>query len=164
MADGEISKGVLALLDIETLNKDTTIEEGKTDRAFHEQAATFAYYASIAFKAQRQAAAKKMVMKITEARLDHQLREAAISEAASDADGAEGKLKGGKGKLTERQIEQAIARDSAYVAAQIAYNDAVAVANLCNNALEALQQRRDMLIQIGANVREEMKGTMLMKH
>jgi hypothetical protein len=162
MPETEISKGVSSIIDIEGFKNDVQIDEN-LDKAYKEQAATFAYYATKAFEAQRQAAAKKLMMSITEAKLDRKLREDAI-HAAAEGEESDAKLKAGKGKLTEKQIEQAIARDPAYVAAQIAFNDASAVASMCNNALEALRQRRDMIIGLGASAREEMKGALALKN
>ena len=127
-------------------------EDVKTDltnltKSFADQAELFAYYATLKRQAIEQTGQKELARDVTRSNLDKQIRELAA------ADGR---------KTTEAAIEQEILRDPKYVAAQIEVIQSKGIENLCKDALAALEQRRDMLIQIGADAREDMKGQLRM--
>jgi len=132
----------------ETLHVDLEIKPAELDAAFRGQASLFAHYGEKHVEMMRQEARAKMMLEVTEAKLDKQLRDEAAAASA---------------KITEKQIEQAIARTGDYVKALNAYNEAKAAAELAKVGVEAFRQRRDMLIQIGANDRQEMKGDLVMR-
>jgi hypothetical protein len=138
-------------IDLDQFQKDVEIG-GDLDQGFRKQAGLFAHYAVQHYRAVRQEASAKILMEVTEAQVDKELRDDAIGDDTKPAK-----------KITDKSVEASIARDIRYVKAQRAYNEAKALASLANNALEAFKQRRDMLIQLGASEREEMKGEMSMR-
>lgn len=132
----------------EEFARDVKINVHDLSKHFCEQATLFAYYATKAHQAQTFADGKKQLMGVANAQIAKSIRD----EAA-----AEGK------KITEAAIAQAIEIHPDYVRARRTYNEAQGIADLAKTYLEALKQRRDMLIQLGAKQRDEMKGDMSMK-
>lgn len=59
------------------------------------------------------------------------------------------------GKVTEKVIESNILTDARYVAMQNKYLDAVENTGVLRAACEAMRQRKDMLVQLGAQRRAE---------
>jgi len=132
----------------EELKADLAFSDADLHTAMMKQAPLFAHYASIAARAQKQADDMKMILEITEGKVDKDLR----NQAAAAGE-----------KITEASLSKALVRSSKYVEALRRYNDARMIADLARNALEAFKQRRDMLVQIGVTQREEMKGDLLIK-
>lgn len=136
-----------SFVDPEQFSKD--IEIGlDLDNAFRQQAALFAYYAGKAYAAQAHADGKKQVVSLRRAQIAKQIRDRLADE-------------GKKG--TEAAIEQEIEVNPDYARARREHNEAQGVADYAKVCLEGLKQRRDMLIQLGANAREESKGDMGMR-
>lgn len=127
----------------EELKKDVGFSDNDLSSAMMGQAPLFAHYAVQSAMAQKQADDAKMIMEITEAKVDKAIRD-------RNAETGE--------KTTEAALGKAILRDATYIKAITEYNHARMIADLAKNALEALKQRRDMLVQIGVAQREEMKG------
>lgn len=121
---------------------------GDIDAAFRDQASLYAYYAERHQIALRQAAAKDIMLKVQEAKIGKELRDAAALAGE---------------KITEKHIEQSTILDRRYVVAKLELNDAQGIAELTKGCLESLKQRRDMLIQIGASDREDRKGDLAMR-
>jgi hypothetical protein len=132
--------------DAETLGTDLDISQNDLDGAFRGQAGLFAHYGQKHVEMMRQEARAKMMLEVTEAKLDKQLRDEAAAASA---------------KITEKQIEQGIARSPDYIKAVYAHNEAKAAMALASVAVESFKQRRDMLIQIGASERQELKGDLI---
>jgi predicted CoA-binding protein len=65
-------------------------------------------------------------------------------------------------KITEKSVEAEVKLHPEYIKVVVAYNEADAMLDMIKAALEAFKQRRDMLIQLGASQREEMKGELRM--
>jgi hypothetical protein len=129
--------------DPETFRLDIEIDHNDLNHAFLRQAALYAYYASVHAATIRRESQAKLMLEIEEAKIAKTIRDKAAAESA---------------KITEKQIEQEISRTPSYIKAAFAYNDAKAQSALTAGMVEAFRQRRDMLIQLGANSREEMKG------
>lgn len=125
------------------LAKDTSFDLASINDAYLTQAGLYAYYAEQAMNAQKQADRVKLSLEVLEAKLDRKFRDAAV---------ADGK------KITEKQIENQIRLTTDWVRASARYSEARAIAVLAREALEALKQRRDMLIQAGKAQLEERKG------
>lgn len=125
------------------LQSDLSFSHNSLDDAMMRQASLYAHYGTQSAKAQLQADRMKNQMELVEAQIDKELRE----EAA-----AEGK------KITEAQIEKAIRLDSRYQRAVSRYNESKMVASMTKTTTEAFTQRRDMLVQIGKDLREERLG------
>lgn len=135
-------------LDPETLRDDVQIEETNLDKAFREQASLFAHYATLYFNAARATGRAKVLLETKEAVVAKEIRDRAI--AASE-------------KITEKAIEQELARHKEIIHHKLAFSEAEALEDLAKNALEAFKQRKDMLVQLGANAREEYRGELTMK-
>jgi hypothetical protein len=134
--------------DAEQLRADLEVDRGDLNNSFLTQAGLFSFYAEQHARMMRQEGAKKLALEVIEAKLDKALRDEAASNNV---------------KVTEKQIEQAIARNADYIRAAHAYNEARALTELAKGAVEAFRQRRDMLIQLGANDRHDMKGELRMR-
>lgn len=130
------------------LQKDLAINENLLDDAFISQAAMFAHYAGVAHRASRRADQLAHQVKLVEAKLDQEIRQ----EAADSGE-----------KLTEAAIKNRILLDPRHRKITERHLDAKAVAAMTKDGCESFKQRRDMLIQVGANVREEQKGELRMK-
>ena len=136
---------------------DIRIEEVDLDNSFRSQASLFANYAVMGFNAMRSAADKKIILDVTRSEIDREIRQRAEDEATAETDPKKVK------KITEASITAEIDRTKKYVIALRGYNEAQAIEKLSANALEAFKQRRDMLVQLGANQREDKKGDLWMK-
>lgn len=117
----------------------------RINEAYINQSSLFCYYAEQSRLASKKADNFKLRIDTVEAELDKELRdEAALTKI----------------KITEKAIEQAIARSERYMKAVMAYNDAKASAQMLRDVLEAFKQRRDMLVQVGLTMRDEQKASM----
>jgi hypothetical protein len=130
-------------LNADTFQEDLEIDGHNLNNAFMRQASLFAYYAATHVGAMRKEARAKLLLEIEEAKVAKSIRDKMVAEGT---------------KTTEKQIEQEVSRTPSYIKAVNAYNEAKANTALAASAVEAFRQRRDMLIQLGANQREELKG------
>lgn len=130
-------------LDPATLSSDLEIDPINLNHGFLRQAALFSYYAHLHVAAMRREAKTKLMLEIEEAKLAKMIRDKLAEDGV---------------KSTEKMIEQEISRSASYIKAANAYNEARADTALAHGAVEAFRHRRDMLVQLGANQREEMKG------
>lgn len=130
------------------LQKDLAFSEHNLDDAFMSQSGMFAHYSGVAHRAARRYDQIAQQVKLVEARLDQEIRQ----QAADDGE-----------KITEAAIKNRLLLDPRHRKITERMHDAKAVAGMTKDACESFKQRRDMLIQMGANVREEQKGEMRMK-
>lgn len=135
-------------IDPRTLIQDTQVNVETIDTGMMKQASLYAHYAVIAARTSEYADNVKTARDVLESKIDREVRDEAVSTGM---------------KITEKMIENAIKLDSRWIRAAKATNKAKANAELAKSALEALKQKRDMLIQIGVSIREEMKGEMRLK-
>lgn len=133
---------IKTFIDPAVLQTDLALNGDLSDRMMT-QAGMFAHYAVLSANAQKQAATAKLAMEIRESTLDRDIR-AKAAETGS--------------KLTEPLIAKEIARNVDYIKACNDFNEADMIASLAKNTLEAWKQRRDMLVQLGVDAREERKG------
>jgi hypothetical protein len=108
-----------------------------------QQAGFFAYYGELAAKAQFQMDKFEQMAELIAARLDKRVRDAAL------ADGR---------KITETQVKAEVSLQPKMIAVNRAVNEARMVASNCKTTAESFRHRRDMLIQMSFNDREERKG------
>ena len=134
---------VAVYIDPEKMREDLTFSDVDIQSAMMNQSSLFAWYSVQAIEAKKQSERFKMLLDITESRVSKNIRDKAASEGV---------------KLTEPNIAAMVARTESVINARMAYNDAKAQAELGKHVLEALKQRRDMLVQIGVAQREEKKG------
>jgi uncharacterized protein YggU (UPF0235/DUF167 family) len=135
------------------LMKDTDINPADLDEEMRRQSGLFSHYAAVCAKAQLTMDNRKLKRDVTVAKIAHEIRDMAAEDG--------GKYLGVK--LTEKTVEGAINLDVRWVQAQKDYNQSKSDFELFKGALEALKQKRDMLIQLGVNAREEYKGEMRIK-
>ena len=119
------------------------IDRTNLDEEFANQHTRFAYYATLHEMAKDKAARLKVSLETLYAQLDHEKRMAAKAVQAADP----------KFKYTESMCENEIKTDQRYQLKQQEMLDANQLAGVLGVAREAFQQRKDMLISLGANAR-----------
>lgn len=122
---------------------DVAFNPNDLDDAMVKQASMFVHYANLASLAKMQYDRMKAAFEILESKLDN------IHRERMKADGA---------KVTEAQIAAAVKTDPRWWQAQQRLIRAKGIADLAANAREAFSQRRDMLIQMGSDRRNERSG------
>lgn len=125
----------------------TAINPSNLDDAFVKQNSLRAYYGTQAAFAEGAASRAKARFEVSEADLydTHRRRLSALSE-----------------KVTEKMVENAVKTDPRWIEAKNEMIDAETTASLNKAMAASLMDRRDMLIQLGADRRDEMKGQMRM--
>ena len=139
---------VQTFIDQTELKSDIAFNEDDIQVAFMNQASLFVHYAQKAHKARFQSDSLKNKIDVLESRLDGQIRKAAASDGV---------------KLTESAIASMIKSDPEHIKATQMYLEARTIADLCKDVLEAFRHRRDMLVQFGADVRQEREGELRMR-
>lgn len=148
---GDISEDVPAaakaqlqfFVDVNQFNRDTKLTEATLDQAMMEQAGLRAFYGAQAANAEGQHARLKVRFDVLEAKLYDEHRK---------------NLAAGGEKVTEKMVENAVKLDPRWSKAKNAVIEAETIASV-NKALSvSLADRRDMMIQLGADRREEFKG------
>ena len=130
-------------VDVNQFNRDTKLTEATLDQAMMEQAGLRAFYGSQAAQAEGQHARLKVRFDVLEAKLYDEHRKS---------------LAAGGEKVTEKMVENAVKLDARWSKAKNAVIEAETIASV-NKALSvSLADRRDMMIQLGADRREEFKG------
>lgn len=130
------------------LREDVAFNEHNLNESFMNQAAHVAYYSVIAHRSAEAHEKAKAKLDLVEAMIDNELRNEAIDKGE---------------KVTEALLAKKIKLDTRYQAAQYAVIEARTKAGITKDAMEAFRHKRDMLIQVGADQREEMKGELRMK-
>ncbi len=133
--------------DVQSFINETRITEVKLDECFQQQSSLRAYYGAKAVEAESYANKLKAAFEVGEARLYKEYRENA--------------LKNGE-KATEKSIENAVKTDSRWLNGKKKLIDAQAMADLMKVCVASLMDRKDMLIQIGADRRGDKAGQMRM--
>lgn len=127
------------------ISADTQISPTKLDDCVCKQAGLRAYWGVRQANADAQLAFIKRKFDTIEAQLYAKYRKAQI-EAGE--------------KATEKSIENAVRQDNVWKAMKDVVIEANRIADLNRAAVNAINDRRDMLIQLGADRRDERKGTM----
>lgn len=134
---------VLDYIDAKQLKEDLAFSINDLTSAMMGQSSLFAHYGQLAADASYQVDKLEMALKTTES---------AVYKAIRDDYAKKGE------KVTEGQLTNLVASHDHVKALKLALNRAIRVENVCKSAVEAFRQRRDMLIQCGSTMREEMKG------
>ena len=130
-------------VDVDQFREDTRVTEINLDKCMIEQAGLRAYYGATAARAEAQAARVKAKFEVVEATLyDHHRKELA---------------KTGE-KTTEKMVENAVKLDPRWIKAKNMVIEAETIASINKGLVESLKDRRDMIIQLGADRRDEYKG------
>jgi hypothetical protein len=130
-------------VDVNQFNRDTKLTEATLDQAMMEQAGLRAYYGSQAAQAEAQHARLKVRFDVLEAKLYDEHRKG---------------LAAGGEKVTEKMVENAVKLDARWSKAKNAVIEAETIASVNKSLVISLADRRDMMIQLGADRREEFKG------
>lgn len=141
--DFKPSPGLKTFINPAQLKIDLEFNQTNISTAMTRQAALFAHYSTLSAQAQFQADRADQQVDLVEAQLDQQYRDSFASAGT---------------KITENVIKAAITKDSKYQAALTRKHEAKAIAEMVRSAADSFRHRRDMLIQVGADLREEMKG------
>lgn len=131
------------VFDPDQFHKDLQFSKFALDDAMMRQPGLYAHYAEVAARLQRRADQLKLQVELVEAKVDNEIREEFLKTAT---------------KVTEVLVEKAIKRNQEYKSVSHKHLDAKMQAAMAKDMLEALRQRRDMLIQIGKDKREELAG------
>jgi uncharacterized protein YifN (PemK superfamily) len=135
-------------VNVAKLKIDMSINDADLSDSMKRQAPLYTHYAMLTAQAQRQMDRAKIQTELTESKVHDRLTRAAKESGE---------------KVVEAAIAKQILRDPEYLKAHIRYADAKMVYTLAKESLEAMKQRRDMLVQIGVAAREEMKGDLRLR-
>lgn len=150
MSDTKVKVGpyvVDEFLSADEYSADTNLNETDLNDGFLNQSGLAAYYGALLAKAQYQAAEFKLKRDVLSAKISSELR----NNPPSDK------------KLTEKALDELVTADPRVQAIVMAYLKASEVESLLKAAVDAMKQRRDMIIQLGASEREDAKGEVRMK-
>ncbi len=128
----------------EELARHVGIDLNNLDSCYQDHAGWFVYYANIRSKARQQFEKMKAAFEVLEARLYAEIRLKLASDATK--------------KPTEAAIDAAVKADPRWWAGKNRVIDAQGIYDLAQNSASAFEQRRDMLIQIGSDRRQERQG------
>jgi hypothetical protein len=119
------------------------VTETNLDNCMMSQASLRAYHGAVAARAEAQASSIKARFEVKEAQLYNHHRKAFV-EAGE--------------KATEKAVENAVKTDPKWIAMKMMVIEAESIAAVAKSCKEALNDRRDMVIQLGADRRDESKG------
>jgi hypothetical protein len=130
-------------IDVDDFKREMQVTETNLDNCMMSQAALRAYHGAMAARAEAQAASIKARFEVKEAQLYANHRKAFV-EAGE--------------KATEKAIENAVKLDPKWIALKVMVIEAESIAAVAKACVGALADRRDMVIQLGADRREDSKG------
>lgn len=131
-------------VDPEKFAAETAIKDTNLDDCFMKQSSLRAYYGTETVKAEAQYNRVKRKFEVIEAKLYDEHRRL-LAEA-------------GEAKITEKMVENAVKSDARWELACDRVIEAEAIFGTLKALTASLADRRDMLIQLGANARDESKG------
>lgn len=130
-------------IDVEQFQRDTRVTEATLDNCMIEQASTRAFYGAQAAQAEAQASRMKARFEVIEATLYDRHRKA-LAKAEE--------------KVTEKMVDCAVKQDPNWLKAKNMMIEAETIAAMNKSMVDSLRDRKDMLVQLGADRREGMKG------
>jgi hypothetical protein len=143
MEEDPPARGLNYYVDVSDFRRDTRVTESNLDACMMEQAGLRAYYGAQAANAEAQASRLKVTFEILEAQLyDKQRKALAVAYE----------------KVTEKMVENAVKVDPKWSKAKNRLIEADTIAAINKSLVESIKDRRDMIIQLGADRREEFKG------
>lgn len=140
--------GLNTFIDADQLQKDLHFTELTINDGMTRQAALFAHYARLSADATYQSDRAKQQVDLLEAQLNQKFRDSLVTAGT---------------KFTEKSIDSMVIQDSSYQAAQERAHEAKAIASMVASAADSFRHRKDMLIQVGADLRLEKQGELRMK-
>lgn len=142
------AKGPLkTFIDPDALQRDLHFTENSISTAMIRQAALFAHYSTLSAQAKFQYDRCKQSVELYQANLDQQLRDDLTTAGT---------------KFTEKVIEAMVLKDSGYQAAITRMHEAKAIASMVDTAADSFRHKKDMLIQVGADLRQQKQGELVM--
>ena len=120
------------------LDEDTQIDQMDLDTEFAEQPRKFAWWAMVCELAKDRVQVLKTQLERLYAQIDYKVRMEAVTA---------------KAKLTEKMVENTVITNADYVKSQKEYLTARKDHAMLSRGVEALAQRKEMLISLGANAR-----------
>lgn len=135
-------------IDADQLQRDLHFTEASINEGMTRQAALFAHYARLSADATYQSDRAKQQVDLLEAQLNQKFRDSLVTAGT---------------KFTEKSIDSMVIQDSGYQAAQERAHEAKAIASMVASAADSFRHRKDMLIQVGADLRLEKQGELRMK-
>lgn len=135
---------LLFFIDVEKFNDETKVSEVNLDNCMMQQASLRASYGANSARAEAQADRTKIQVEIAEAKLYDKHRKLLLADPTI--------------KVTEKMVENAVRLDEAYGRIHNRLIEAESIAALNKHIVESLKDRRDMIIQLGADRRDEYKG------
>ncbi|MDR9847122.1 hypothetical protein [Herbaspirillum huttiense] len=130
-------------VDVDEFKRETAVSETRLDDCMMKQSALRATYGQFAANAEAQHSRMKLRFEVVEAALYDKHRKALLDSGE---------------KVTEKMVENAVKLDPTWSKAKSAVIEAETIANINKSLVESLKDRRDMIIQLGADRREEGKG------
>lgn len=130
-------------VDVQSFNRDTKLTEATLDAAMMEQSGLRAFYGSQAAQAEAQHARLKVRFEVLEAKLYDEHRKL---------------LAAGTEKVTEKMVENAVKLDPRWLKGKNTVIEADTIAAINKSLVISLADRKDMMVQLGADRREEFKG------
>jgi hypothetical protein len=137
----------------EQLQKDLKIDTTRLSECMANQASHFVHYATQTVRAKRQHERCKVALEIIEAKIDAEIRTKLSGLVERDGKGNDKPV-----KVTEPQVAAALRGDARWKAANISVINAMHQYRLCEAAERAFEHRREMLKQIGEDMRIEAQG------
>lgn len=139
----EDPRALKTFIDPDELRKDVNINPADLDNAMIQHASLYVHYATQTVNARRQYDRIKSAVEILEAQLDDQYRKRAADE--------------GK-KTTEALLKNQITADPRYASAQQKLIEAHSIWKLADVAERAMEQRKDLLLEVARDRRKEKEG------
>ena len=134
-------------LDVEKFIEDTRVNELHLDECFQRQSSLRAFYGAKAAEYESKAQKMKSAFEVLEAKLFKKYRDHAAAEGV---------------KTTEKMIENSVKLDPQWFAGKQKVAEAQRDSDILKALVLSLVDRRDMLIQLGADRRDESKGQLRM--
>lgn len=135
--------GLKYYIDVDQFQKDTRVSDIHLDQCMIEQNSLRAYYSTQAAYAEAQASRIKARFEVIEATLYDKHRK----EAAASGE-----------KTTVQMVESAVKMDPRWLSAKNTVIEGETLAAINKGLVESLKDRKDMLVQMGADRRDEGKG------
>lgn len=122
------------------LAQDLYIDKSDLANEFLDHPRRYAFYSTCAEIASAKETSYKVNLERLYALLDHEKRSELMMAGV---------------KVTEKMVENSVITDERYIALQEEYLKAQKDASICKSAMFAMQQRKDMLVQLGMMFRTE---------
>lgn len=137
------SFNVLQFVDTAQLKRDLAYSTADLANARTQQSSFLAHYGELAAKASKQVDDLKLLLEVGEAKAYRTLRDEAVSKGE---------------KVTEALLEKLVIGEPRVIAFKKALNEAKQIEANAKTAVEAFRHRKDMIVQQGADDREEFKS------